>query len=469
MTEYDPASPAVFRGALERPLRAAERRAVTNDAKALIRWQRDFVRWRKPLSKVDAVPFVALYARGKLLGCFGAHDGSPADRLARAFLRAMNDMRFGGIAEVDRDAVVAEVSYVLDTKAVDPAQIGAVFEPGTHGLGVVRDRGGPVLLLPGVARDHGYNARGMLDALVRKAKIADAHAARFFSFETDIVVARSGAGSGRPVSDAAATWLAHLVQDDGSVLFAIDARTGSPSTVGEMHHARSAVAAQALAVHGGYAVRVRRARRRFARDAAIALAGGPVEGWPSHPAKVAGTLAHLVRAEVDVREALLAMASLPEVHAVPWHAGQVAAALGPDAPKALWRACVRDLARRPWAPWTLMAATRRGDHRVVELSARALVDSVRAAAPHEGGVGITEVPEVALTALTVEALRGVPATRDVRAAILRGKEFLRKWQIKEGHVPAPFDPIASVGAFRGSPISCGLRGDVSGHAYLALV
>ncbi len=459
-----------FAGALEGPLRAAQRRSLAADARALLQWQRDFVAWTKPRCRIDALPFVTLYARGRLVGCFGAHEGAPADRLARAFLRAMNDVRFGGVREDDRDALVAEVSYVIGTRAIEADEVEAVFEPGTHGLGVVRERGGPVILLPGVARDHGYKARAMLNALVHKAKIADVSSARLFSFETEVVVARrrERAGPQRASGGAAAAWLARLVQSDGSVLFAIDARTGQALKVGEMFHARSAVAIQALAEHGGYGAIVARARPRRARDAAIALAGGSVAAWPSDPAKVAGTLAHLARAGIDVQRALLAMAALPEVRAVPWHAGQVATALGADAPEALWRACVLDLRVHPWAPWTVLAAARRGDTGVASLAAEALVASVRSAAPHRGGVGVTEVPEVALTALTVEALRGVRATRGVKEAIVRGEEFLRRWQVKEEDVPGAFDPDASAGAFLGSPISSGLRGDVSGHACLAL-
>ena len=324
--------------------------------------------------------------------------------------------------------------------------------------------------MPGVARDHGYKARAMLDALVKKARVVDLASARFFSFETEAVVARTAERPRRiGPRGIGAAWLARLVKDDGSVLFAIDARTGNALTEGEMHHARSAVVIQALAANGGYAAEVGRARRRFARDAGTALRGGSIPAWPSDPAKVAGTLAHLDRAGIDVRAALLAMASVPEVRAVPWHAGQVAAALGKEAPESLWRACVLDLRVRAWAPWTLLAATQRDDFEVVERATQALVTSIRPVAPHRGGVSLTEVPEVALTALTVEALRGVRATREVRAAIARGQEFLRKWQVKEGHIPAPFDPDASVGAFVGSPISSGLRGDVAGHAYLALM
>jgi AMMECR1 domain-containing protein len=460
-----------FAGSLDRPLRATGRRAVCADVRALLLWQRDFAVWTPPRNRVDAVPFVALYARGKLLGCFGSSEGTPADRLTRAFLRAMNDTRFGGVGEGDRDVLAAEVSYVQGTKAIDPTALEAVFEPGTHGLGVLSERGGPVVLLPGVARDHGYKARAMLDALVKKAGVTDPSSARFFSFETETVVARGGEEREPAPSSgaAAAAWLAHLVQDDGSVLFARDARTGKALVTGEMHHARSAVALQALAADGGYAVKVKRARRRLARDAATALAGGSIVAWPSDPAKVAGTLAHLVRAGIDVRGALLAMASRSEVEAVPWHAGQVAAALGKEAPDSLWRACVRDVGLRPWAPWTLLAATQRDDLGVVDRVTPALIASIRSAPPHRGGAGVTEVPEVALTALTVEALRGVRATREVKVAIARGKEFLERWQVKEACVPAPYDPDASVGAFVGSPISNALRGDVTGHAYLALM
>jgi AMMECR1 domain-containing protein len=460
-------------GQLARPLTLEDRRQVARDLADLLAWQTDLVRWKKPRSRVDAVPFVALYARGKLCGCFGAHGAHPGERLARAFLRSLNDVRFGGIPEAVRAELAAEVSYVRDAVPIDAARIEATFAPGTHGLGVRREDGATVILLPSVARDNGYGARAMLDALVRKANLS-APLKGLFTFEVDRVVARSKAGRkvrrGSP-RDAAAAWLARLVRADGSILFAIDARSGSSVASGEMHHARTAAAVQALALHGSHPALVTRARKRLARDARKALAGGAVEAWPADPARVAGTLAHLERAGVDVKRALLAQAPAPEVLRVPWHAAQVATALGPAAPEPLLRACVAALDARPWAPWTVLALAGRELAGLSDARSRAveaLIASLRTQGPHCGGVNVTPIPEVALTALTVEALRSVRRTQAVRAAIARGISFLSVWQIAADRVPAAFAPEASIGAFVGSPISSGLRADVTAHALMAI-
>jgi len=460
----------LFEGELARPLSPAARRAVQKDLHALLVWQTDLSVWRKPRDVVDALPYVAIYARGKLFGCFGAEGGASGERLARAFLNALQDKRFGGLPDALRRELSAEVSFVRRVTEVDPSRIEASFEPGTHGLGVVRPRGA-VVLLPSVARDNGYKARGMLEAIVRKASLTTPLSERFFSFEVDRVVARLRAPRRRAETarDAAARWLARLVEPDGAMVFAVDARTGRAMPHGEMHHARVAAALQALDAHGGHGAKVTLARERLGRDAREALAGVPVTAWPDHPAKVAGTLAHLVRAGVDVKAELLAMASLEEVAHVPWHAAQVATALGRDAPGRLVAACERDLVERPWAPWTVLAAVRRRmSGESLSRAVAALVDSIRMDAPHRGGVSRTEVPEVALTALTVEALRGVRQTAKVRAAVARGEEFIRAWQVGHEDAPAAFDVDSAAGAFLGSPISSGLRADVTGHALLAL-
>jgi AMMECR1 domain-containing protein len=460
-------------GQLARPLAPEDRRQVARDLADLLAWQTDLVRWKKPRSRVDAVPFVALYARGKLCGCFGAHGAEPGERLARAFLRSLNDTRFGGIPEAVRAELAVEVSYIRDAAPIDAARIEATFEPGTHGLGVRREDGATVILLPSVARDNGYGARAMLDALVRKANLS-ALPKGLFTFEVDRVVARSQAVRkvrGRAPHDAAAAWLARLVRADGSILFAMDARSGSSMASGEMHHARTAAAVQALALHGSHPVLVTRARKRLAHDARKALAGRAVEAWPDDPARVAGTLAHLARAGVDVKRALLAHAQGVEVLRVPWHAAQVATALGPDAPGPLLRACVEALDARPWAPWTVLALARRDGEGLSDARSRAveaLIASIRTQGPHRGGVSVTPTPQVALTALTVEALRSVRPTQAVRAAIARGVSFLLAWQVVADRVPAAFAPEASIGAFVGSPISSGLRADVTAHAYMAL-
>jgi len=461
----------LFEGELQRPLTAEERRTIRKDLCSLLVWQTNLAVWRRPRTRIDALPYVALYAKGRLHGCFGVQGCPPGERLARAFLNALEDKRFGLIPEDARPSLSAEVSYVRHVKELDPEALEASFEVGRHGLGVSRPQGTGIILLPSVARDNGFRASGMLDALIKKARVTSLASERFFSFETERVVARIGQAPARKDSsrDAAAKWIASLVTGEGSVRFGIEARTGTPLKPGEMHHARVAAAVQALALHGGYARKVTLARRSLLKDARDALGGRPVEAWPDHPARVAGTLAHLLRAGVDVREALVSVASSKDVALVPWHAAQVATALGSHAPSALVGSCVADLAARPWAPWTVLASTQLpmpGD--ALSRAVGALVASIRKDAPHRGGVSKTGVPEIALTALTVEALRGVRSTAEVRAAIARGEAFLRSWQIDAENAPAAFDVDASAGAYLGSPISSGLRADVTGHAFLAL-
>jgi AMMECR1 domain-containing protein len=462
----------LYRGELDRPLSLAERNALERDVFALLAWQTKLAAWKSPRSRVDAVPYVALYSKGRLHGCFGAEEGRPGERLARAFLSALEDKRFGLIPSQARAALSAEVSFVTRATPVDPDALEASFEPGIHGLGVSRGEGAAVILLPSVARDNGLKAGAMLDTLVRKARIASPRAERFFTFHTENVSARLGGGRARQedAGQAAARWIAGLVQDDGSVLFGREARSGAACSPGEMHHARVAAAVQALDAHGGYERKVAHSRRRLAQDAAAALSGSFVQAWPDDPARVAGTLAHLVRAGVDgVRAALRGFASSSELAGAPWYAGQVATALGADTPRILRDACIGHLADHPWAPWTVLAHARlslSGD--LLSRAVEALVRSVREEGPHRGGVAMAGIPEIALTALTVEALRGVRATGPVRAAIRRGKAFLRAWQIDGERAPAAFDLEASHGALMASPISSVLRADVTGHALLAL-
>ena len=156
----------------------------------------------------------------------------------------------------------------------------------------------------------------------------------------------------------------------------------------------------------------------------------------------------------------------PHLATSPWHAAQVVAALGARAPARLWKACVADLDARPWAPWTAIAARARGDAETFARCEGALVGSVRRAAPHAGGVSVTTVPEVALTALTVEALAGATSA-DARHAVARAREFLLAWQFTRKRIPAALDHEAALGAFPASPVASVLRCDIVGHAVLA--
>jgi hypothetical protein len=421
----------------------------------------------------DATPFVSLYAEGSLRGCYGSHEGAAPERLVRAFLQAQADERFGGVSAAHRGALVAQVSYPHGARLLNPEVAEDEIEPGTHGVALVRDRAPSVLLLPHVARDGRIGARELLHGLGRKAGLApDAHRdGALYLFETEDVVARDpgvpARDDGDP-EDLAAAWLASLVARDGRVTFAIDPRARQRVATGAMHHGRAAVVVQALAAAGRRPALVARARRRLAEDIRAALGGASIEGWPSDPAMVAGTLALAVLAGVPVARELASFAASHELGRAPWHAAQVVAALGPEAPAELWASCVADLEHRPWAPWTLIAADARSDRAVRARVARAVAGAIRPAAPHRGGAAGTPIPEIALTALAVEALARHP-TSWARAAAARGREFLASMQLVDRRIYGALDPALARGAFPASPVVDLLRGDVTGHALLAMM
>jgi AMMECR1 domain-containing protein len=459
---------AVVAGALDEPLSARARRVVAEDVRRLLHWQASLAGWRGPRSAVDAIPFVALYAHGTLRACMGSAEGPPRGRLTRAFLSALGDVRFGGVRPGDRAGLTAEVSFMRRPRTLSEDSLLRELELGTHGIGLARDAGVPVFLLPTVARDSRLDAAGMLAALLRKAGPTPG---TLFLFEADRVVVRprearpSAAPSPR---DHAAAWLASLVRPDGSVIFARDALTGESAEIGKMHHARAANVVQALAAHGGYEVKLKRARARLLRDARAALGGRNVAGWPTHPAEIAGTLALLVRAGIPLRAETLAYATASHAAlcGIVWHAGQVAAALGRDTPGALWDACVHDLERQPWAPWTVLAL-----HARRESATRAvlgLVAAVREGPPYEGAVVMSKLPEVAVTAITAEGLALYPNVPGARSALRRARAFVLRQQLTEGTIPGPYATKGTLGAFLAAPTASILRGDVTAHALLAL-
>jgi AMMECR1 domain-containing protein len=438
----------------------------------MLQFQHRLSPFHLPRRAPDATPFVSLYAGGRLCGCYGSDEGPPAERVARAFLRAAHDGRFPGVPAAEREALVGQVSYPSRPRRIDPETAAEEIEVGTHGIAFVRDRRPPVLLLPHVARDHRAGARELLGVLARKAGIAEGDFAggALYRFETQDVVVRTNDRAprgGEAPESAAAAWLAALVDADGSVTFAVDPRSRRRVPVGEMHHGRAAVLVQALAAHGAHSGVVGRARRRLSSDVQRALEGATVPGWPEDPERTAGTVALAVLAGVPLESELLALVRARPVRRSAWHAGQVVAALGARAPADVWTACVADLDAHPFAPWTLMAATARGDTAVRDRAARALEDSIRVAGPHRGGVSITPVPEVALTAVAVEALARVGAAA-ARSAARRGRSFLASMQLVEPRLYAALDPALARGAFPASPVVDLLRCDVTAHALLAM-
>jgi AMMECR1 domain-containing protein len=457
-----------------RPLRAPlsddERGALRRSLERLLEWQARLGAFPRVSWAPDATPFVSIYAHGKLRGCFGSDEGSPTERLCRAFLRALEDIRFGMVSSDERSHLAAQVSYPLDPEGYDPAHIAEHLEPGTHGVACVREGNMPVNLLPQVARDHGLDALRLLEQLGLKAglggpRFAGAH---LFLFRTeDIAARRSRAPSrfGEPMAEAR-DWLARLVAPDGRIGFSIDPRSGENARSGLMRHGRAAVALRALASSKTHARVVKRAGGWLEREMACGLRGDAVEGWPDDPSVVAGTLAFGCQAGIDVLGPLSAYAKRLELASNAWHAAQVVCALGKQSPPALFRACVADLERRPWAPWTALAARVLGDAKVMARCERPLIDALRLSSPHPGGASVTDVPEIALTAVSIEALVGL-RSRASRSAVARGRAFLLRWQLGS-NVSASLDPGLCRGAFPASPVASLLRCDVTAHALLAL-
>jgi hypothetical protein len=449
--------------ALDAPLDARARRRLAASLRALLAWHRTLRRWPTTLAALDAMPIVSVYAGGKLRGCFGSSDGRPHERLARAFLLAAHDGRFGGLGRADRDGAIAVLSYPHTVRALDPDRARDAIEVGTHGLLHAPAERAPTILLPQVARDAQLDAGGLLAALARKARVDGFAPGSLFTFETSDVGSHAGARDGRTPLARAGAFLERLVDPKtGAVAFAVDARTGAREPYGTMHHGRAAVVVRALERLGRRAA-ANRARARLERDVEAALGGLAPAAWPTRPDELAGTLALVAMAGVDVRRELARHA--PSAQASPWYAAQVVAAAPDLAPRALVEACARDLEARAWAPWTAIAARAIGDRALYRRAVRGLVDAVTARAPHAGAVRVGSVPELALTAITVEALRD-----DARAgaAVERARGFLLRWQHDPDAPRGPVEPSVAGGGFPLSPVDDRLRCDVTAHAVLAL-
>lgn len=453
--------------ALARPLTLAERRRVGLQLQKLLAWQRTLERWpsARGAGFPDATPFVSAYARGSLLGCYGSPEGTPRERIARAFLLALHDGRYSSPAGL-RAELVLELAYPLCPERVSLRDLERRLEPGHHAIGCAREGVLPVLLLPAACRDAGLGTKRALELVAHKAgtTVAGLRSSALYLCRTETVVVRGRAERGAAAD--AAEWLARRIQPSGHVEFGCDPRHGQRVETGEFHHGRAAVVIRALAEHAGHAPAVRRARRWLEREIQSGLGGHAVPGWPKGRAEIAGTLALALLAGVRVERELLELARDPAVRKHPWHAAQVVAALGAEAPPALFARCARDLERNPWAPWTAMAAERVGDARVLARATRALVDSVRKHPPYRGGVGPGAMPELALTAVVVEAL-SARTDASSRRAVVAAREFLSRWQIQEP-VPAAFDPELALGAFPLAPVVPLLRSDVTAHALRAL-
>ena len=418
---------------LGRPLARAERRALEKALRDLLAWHVDLRAFPRLPKLPGASPYVSLYANGNLRGCYGSGEG-----LARAFLRAITDTRYGGIAPEERAELAADVAYVVRARPVRADEAAKVLEPGVHGAGSVID-GVATVLLPSVAREKGYDAPGFLDLLAKKTGRAKSDEGLVWVLDMDEVSSR-GVREDDPMRGAR-KFLESLVDRDGRVAFEMNPSTGELVRTGAMFHGRIAVVVEALAKLGSK--KTKTARAWLARE--IERRG---EGWPDRADMALGTLALAARAGLDVPLADEA-SRIDVTRGSPWHLAQTASVLGPRTPDAVWSAVVRSLDARPFSPYALMAAQARGDTAIIERCARAII----AGTPRE-----TALASVAIEALL--ALRSGEAKRAVREA----RSFVLARQVLD--VPAALHP-RTLGAFRAWPIAPILRCDVTAHAALA--
>ncbi len=463
---------------LKRPVPPRTALALQKHLQALLRWQADLRRWPLPAPRQafpDATPFVSLHSARGTLGCMGSHEGEPRERVARAFLLALHDARFPMVTPAERGELTCELSYAHSPVRVGLLDFAARYEAGKHGVCAVHASGKRAVLFPSVAYDGVRSAAHMLEALARKGGAELLPTSALYLFGASHVVVRSRRDVVPPddddTRDMAAAWLAGSIMDDGAVVFSVDARTAVGTLSGASQHARAAVVVKALLRHGTFVEAALRARARLTRDIREGLRGKAVAGFPSAPPEVAGMLALACWSGAPLERELLAAAKTESLAGVPWYAAQVVLALRESAPSVLWEACVADLAKTPWAPWTAMAAHALEQYAIYNQCATTLAKGLRDSAPYQGAFAPTAgaVPEVALTAIAVEALALRPRHPSFRAARDRGRAFLRRTQLTSAQTPACVDPRTARGAFPITPSLMMLRADVTAHALLALL
>jgi AMMECR1 domain-containing protein len=457
---------------VRRPLDARARRGVQSYVDALLRFQRTLTRWPKLRRAPDATPFLSLYARGALRGCKGSGEGSPGERLARAFLFALGDERLGPpLTPAERAVLCADVSYIRRPRRLEVARAAESIELGTHGLAHVQPGERPALLLPQVARDRLMtDVDQLFAALGRKTGRSFAVDDEVIVFETESISARGHATTKKSAGAAAAAeFLAQCVGPDGRVCFGYDARTGRRLDTGGMLHGRAASVIAALAAWGGRRSQLARARRWLAEELDAALSGDEIEGWPTDAPRQLATVALATLAGLPLRSQLIELSrSTRAVTDHPWHAAQVAVALGPDTPARVIARVTLDFEHPPPNPWLLAAARALGDGRTERRVEQTLVQHVRKAGPFRGGFGLDRMPEIPVTALAAELLASSPRAGARRAA-KRARELLLSRQLHAGHLYAAFDDAIAHGAFPVSPTHHLLRADATAHGLLALL
>ena len=329
--------------------------------RSMLRFQRTLARWKTPERAPDATPFVSLYAGGQLRGCYGSDEGPPGERLARAFLRAMDDGRFGGVRSGERDRRRRAGLVRASGEAREPGDgRGRAGARRARSRPSSAEKGPSVVLLPDVARDERVGAAELVRRLARKAGLGDdgLREQALYLVETE---RRRRPRRANALRGAAWTRLAagsrRSSQPDGRVTFAVDPRARARRRRwARCTTARASVVAHALAGRRDRtAATADRVRRRLLAEARAALAGSPRRGMARGSGAGRG----------DPRRSWSAPASRCGRSSPPsWPrttSGALAVALGAGGrgPRRATRRrgsgarAVADLDVHPWAPWTL--------------------------------------------------------------------------------------------------------------------
>lgn len=258
-------------------------------------------------------------------------------------------------------------------------------------------------------------------------------------------------------------WLARAVNEDGSLRLTLDGASGELTERGDFYHGRAAIVLMALERVARHPDAAERLRRFLTAEVARVNQGELPEAWPGEASASLGSLALLRLAGIEGARPDPGSHDFGDQPEAVWHAAQVVAALGRQAPASLWQSCERALRVMPWACWTAVAARKLDDQAVLARAVRNL-QSALAPLGQQGECQGTSLP-LALVAAAIEALAEENST-EALSRVRAGQSYLLRWQV-DADTPL-LDPALALGAFPLLPNHTTLRADVTAHAVLAL-
>ncbi len=482
---------------LEQPLTAAQTTAIDELLRTGLTHPRN-TRAQLPSldeTQTDATVVLSVRTAEAPLCCIATNHGRTLlDRLHRALDLARAKPTVSRHLRTQSQLRV-QLSLATRSRTLSIDEAARHLEFGTHGVGVVTsDQTRSSFSLPEAIFDSDVDAEGFVSGVWRNA--GSPRHARVQLFEVSRHVAPSTQST--TPERAAIEWLTHCASSNGSFQLRFDARTGSalrhdspsaPTGDGRLRADPPSRVVSARDEHmyfGRWALTLRALRdaqqdrtwltdqlAELDRQIAPRYACSP-QYWTAAPHVALGTLALAALAGLNTRNALAAgVEQVAPARITPWHAAQVALALGASTPPSLWESCRRDLDRSAFAPWTLLAALDRSDLDTAERIRRCFVEAARSNPPYDGGIPCVDlpqldsgVPQVALTACALEGLCQFddPASRDL---CRRVETFLWGNQLK--HTSAAYFAPNLHGAFLASPRRPVVQADTTAHALSALV